>query len=49
MLIIAPGQGHNRDKFLIFFNMKVYCMFSLESPHQGESNENTQYIIFNLK
>ena len=29
--------------------MKVCCVFSLESPHQGDSNENTQYTIFNLK
>ena len=32
-----------------FFNMKVFCVFSLESPHQGDSNENTQYTIFNIK
>ena len=32
--------------FLIFFNMKVSCVFSLESPH---SNENTQYTIFNIQ
>ena len=24
-------------------------MFSLESPHQGDSNEYTQYTIFNVK
>ena len=29
--------------------MKVYCVFSLESPHRGDSNEYTQYIIFNIK
>ena len=23
-------------------------MFSLESPHRGDSNENTQYTIFNI-
>ena len=23
-------------------------MFSLESPHRGDSNENTQYTIFNM-
>ena len=23
-------------------------MFSLESPHRGDSNDNTQYIIFNM-
>ena len=30
----------------IFFNMKVFCVFSLQSPHRGDSNEYTQYIIF---
>ena len=24
-------------------------MFLLESPHRGDSNENTQYTIFNIK
>ena len=24
-------------------------LFSLESPHQGDSNEYTQYTIFNIK
>ena len=33
------------DIFLIFFNTKVYCVFSLESPQQGDSNEFTQYTI----
>ena len=32
---------------LIFYNMKVYCVFSLESPHWGDSIEYTQYTIFN--
>ena len=32
--------------FSIFFSMKVYCMFSLESPQRGDSNEYTQYTIF---
>ena len=31
---------------LIFYNMKVYCVFTLESPHGGDSNEYTQYTIF---
>ena len=30
-------------------NMKVYCVFSLESPHGGDSHEYTQYTIFNIK
>ena len=29
--------------------MKVYCVFSLESPHRGDSNEYTQHTIFNIK
>ena len=29
--------------------MKVYCVSSLESPHPGDSNEYTQYTIFNIK
>ena len=28
--------------------MKVCCVFSLESPHGGDSNENSQYTIFNV-
>ena len=40
----------NRDIFSILFNMKVYCVFSLESPHRGEDpNRYTQYIYFNMK
>ena len=37
------------DIFSIFFNMKVFCVFSLESPHRGDSNEYTQYTIFNVE
>ena len=29
--------------------MKLFCVFSLESPHRGDSNEYTQYTIFNIK
>ena len=40
---------YNRVIFSIFFNMKVFCVFSLESPHRGDSNKYTQYTIFNIK
>ena len=40
---------HNTDIFSIFFNMKVCCVFSLESPHRGDSNEYTQYTIFSIE
>ena len=49
LLITAPDQEDNRDIFSIFFNMKVCCVLSLESPHRGDSDENTQYTIFNIK
>ena len=29
--------------------MKVYCVFSLESPHRGDSNDYTQYTISQCK
>ena len=32
-----------------FSYMKVCCVFSLKSPHRGDSNEYTQYTIFNIK
>ena len=35
--------------YLVFYNMKVCCVFSLESPHLGDSNEYTQYTVFNIK
>ena len=33
------------DIFSIFFHMKVCCVFSLESPHQGDSSEYKQHAI----
>ena len=29
--------------------MKVYCVFALESPRWGDSNENTKDTIFSIK
>ena len=29
--------------------MKAWCVLSLESLHRGDSNEKTQYTIFNLQ
>ena len=44
-----PGQEAKKNICLIFFNMKVYCVFSLESPQWGDSNEYIQYTIFNIE
>ena len=37
------------DIISILFNMKVCCVFSLESPYRGDSNEYTQHTIINMK
>ena len=37
------------DIFSIFFNLKVCCVFSLESPHRGDSNVYTQIYHFYSK
>ena len=34
--------------FFDFLNMKVCCVFSLESPHRGDSNGYTQHTIINI-
>ena len=52
----ARSGGHYMDLiwfpflllFSVFFNIKVCCVFSLESPHRGDSNEYTQYSIFDI-
>ena len=49
MLIIAPGQEAKERCLFDCPLLKVYCVFSLESPHRGNSNEYTQYTIFNIK
>ena len=40
-LLLSQVRRHNRDILFIFFSMKVYCVFSLESPQRGDSNEYT--------
>ena len=50
MLIIVVGQvEYDMDIFQFSSNMKVCCVFSLELPHQGDSNEYTQHAIINIK
>ena len=46
---LCQARRHNRDIFSIFFNMNVYCVFSLDAPHRGDSNVYTQYTIFITK
>ena len=33
----------------MLFSMKVFCVFSLELPQRGDSNEYTQYTISHIK
>ena len=42
-------KRHNEDIFTNFSDLKVYCVFSLESPHRGDSIEYTQRTIINIK
>ena len=46
---LSARSGVKKGIFFHFFNMKVYCVFLLESPHRGDSNEYTQYTIFSMK
>ena len=45
----SARSGGMIEIYFRFFNMKVCCVFSLESPHRGDSNEYTLYSIFNIK
>ena len=45
---MTPDQELDKDIFLIYLNMKVCCVFSLESPHRGDSNGYTQHTVFNM-
>ena len=45
----STRSGGKIGIYFRFFNVKVYCVFLLESPHRGDSNEYIQYIIFNMK
>ena len=38
------NQRHNKDILSIFFNVKVCCVFSLESPHRGEPGRVAQSV-----
>ena len=42
---VPEQEGKYRD----VFDFVVYCVFTLESPHRGNSNEYTKYTIFNKK
>ena len=39
----------NNEDLFDFYSMEVCCVFSLESPPMGDSNEYTQYTIVSIK
>ena len=45
----ARSGGKIEISFRISLDMKVYCVFSLGSPHRGDSDEYTQYTIFSIE
>ena len=46
MSISASARSGGNIVCPTLFNMKAYCVFTLESPYRGDSNEDTQYTIF---
>ena len=44
----SARSGNITGIISVFFNMKVCCVFLLVVPHRGDSNEYTQYTIFNI-
>ena len=44
----SSGKQILREIFLFFYEI-VCCVYSLESPHRGDSNEYTQHTIILLK
>ena len=46
ILPIAQAQENKIFKeIFLFYYENVYCVYSLESPHEGASNEYTHYTI----
>ena len=45
----SARTGGKVEIYFPFFNMKVYSVVSLELPHRGNSNETTEYTVFNIK
>ena len=45
----SARSGGKKRYFSIFCSIKVCCVFSLELPYRGDSNEYTQDTIFNIK
>ena len=48
-LLKSQVRKNNTEIFSMFFSMKIFCVFSLESPQRGDSNEYTQYTISDIK
>ena len=46
---MSVNQSARLEGYLLVFKVKVCCVFSLESPHEGDFNECTQYTIFNIE
>ena len=47
--LLQQVKRHNRDIFSISNNMKVCYVFSLKSPHPGDSTEITQHTLINIR
>ena len=45
--ILPTAQEKKRELLgiFLFYHKNVFCVYSLESPHRGDSNEYTQHTI----
>ena len=43
--VLAIAQENKYLLIFLFFHEIVYCVYSLESPHRGDSNEYIQHTI----
>ena len=48
-LLQCQVRWHNRDSLSIFFNMKVYCVISLESPNEAILMSTHNIPFLNIK
>ena len=45
----SARSGGKIEVSFVLSEMTVYCVFSLESPHRGDSNGYTQYTMVNIR
>ena len=44
-ILPIPQENKYFKEIFLSYHEIVYCVYSLESPHRGDSNEYTEHII----